>query len=405
MMRGRVAAALAATAVVLAAAGTAAAVDPSAAPARGVTDTTITIGGLGDVARFPSAEIGARARFERANRGGGVHGRTFVYLGMRDDGGGAVGTQAATSLVRDDGVFAIVPVVTPDLRAAPDLVAQQVPYFGWAVSSNFCGTDWGFSFTGCTFPPGATTTSDVWGASVRQVLGERSAGTTAAVVGEDSDSGRYFVATLTAALGAADLDVVSGTTPLPVPAVVDYGVIAQQLLTANQGGPPDAIFVVASYANVAQLRQALRGAGYGGVFTNLVEYEPDLVASATGSYVLLPTAAVETALTNPGMARLVADVRAYAPGQPIDQSVLAGYWSADLFIAAVRRAGRQLTPETLVQRANAGFTYRVKNTVGPVRFPVAHDEPVPCGSLVESLGRAYHVAVPYRCGAVVDVGG
>ena len=374
------------------------------APVRGVTDTTITVGGLGHVPRFPSADLGARARFERANREGGVNGRTFVYIGMRDDGGTGPGNQqVAATLVRDDQVFAIAPVITPDLGAVTDLLAQRVPYFGWAISSNFCGNQWGFSFTGCTFPPGGGTTSDIWGVLVRRLFGANAAGKTAAIVSENTESGTYFVTTLTAGVDAAKLDVVSGTTPLPIPAVADYGALAQQVLTSNKGGPPDAIFVAASYANVAQLRQAVRGTGYLGVFTNAVEYDPDLVASATGSFVFTSTAAVESAPTNPAMAQLVADVNALAPGQPIDQSVIAGYWSVDLFIAAVTRAGPNLTPDRLVAKANSKFTYKVKNTVGPVKFPDAHNEPAPCGTLVQGTGLGYTVAQPYRCGKVVDV--
>jgi ABC-type branched-subunit amino acid transport system substrate-binding protein len=413
---GRIAAVVVAVALTVAASGTAAPGTALAAwstgapraapgPVRGVTDTTITVGGLGHVSRYGGANLGARARFERANREGGVNGRTIVYLGMRDDGGDAQANQrSATTLVRDDRAFALVPVITPDLGAAPDLLAQRVPYFGWAVSSNFCGNDWGFSFTGCTFPPGGSITSDIWGELVRQAFGPDAVGTTAAVVSENSASGQYFVTTVTAGVEAAGLDVVSGTTPLPSPPVADYGALAQQVLTSNQGGPPDAVFVMASYANVAQLRQAVRNAGYLGVFTDTVEYEPDLVASSTGSLVFAPTAAVETAPANPAMAQLVADVNSLVAGASIDQSVVAGYWSADLFLTAVARAGRDLTPERLVRRANARFTYRVKGTVGPVRFPEMHTVPAPCGTLVQSTGTAYQVVVPYRCGEVVDAG-
>ena len=371
---------------------------------RGVTDTTVKVGGLGPLSRYGSADIGARARFQRANAAGGVHGRTFDYVGMRDDGGTAAGNvQAASALVRDDGVFAVAPVITPDLGASGDLRTQRVPYFGWAVSSNFCGNEWGFSFTGCTFPPGGDVTSDVWGVLVRQLLGAQAAGKTAAVVSENTESGNYFVRTVSAGVSASGLRVVSGTTPLPVPPVADYDALAKQLLTVNGGAAPDVVFVAASYANVAQLRQALRNNGYAGVFTDTVEYEPDLVAAATGALVLVPTAAVETAATNPAMQQLVVDVSAVAPGHPIDQSTVAGYWSADLLIAAVERAGPKLTPDRLVRRANAKFTYRVKDTVGPVRFPAAHDEPAPCGTLVQGTGSTYAVAVPYRCGKVVDV--
>ncbi len=370
---------------------------------RGVTPTTITIGGVGQLARYSSADIGARARFQRANAEGGVNGRTFNYLGMRDDNGvGATNAQVASTLVQQDKVFALAPVITPDVGAVSDLLSGHVPYFGWAVSSNFCGNQWGFSFTGCMFPPAGATTSNAWGLLVAQTFGAQAAGKTAAIVSENTDSGKYFVTAMTAGVKSGGLKVVSSTTPLPVPATADYDALAKQVLTSNNGAAPDAIFVIASYPNVVQLRQAVRNAGYLGVFTDTVEYEPALVASATGSLVFTPTAAVESAATNPSMAQLVNDVHAVAPNQPIDQSVIAGYWSADLLVAAVVRAGRNLTPDSLVKKANTKFTYTVAGTVGPVKFPAAHNQPTPCGSLVQGTGSAYVVAAPYACGKVVS---
>ena len=53
--------------------------------------------------------------------------------------------------------------------------------------------------------------------------------------------------------------------------------------------------------------------------------------------------------------------------------------------------------------ANKGFTYAVPGTVGPTKFPSAHNEPTPCGSLVRSDGSAYAALVPYTCGKVVKV--
>ena len=58
------------------------------------------------------------------------------------------------------------------------------------------------------------------------------------------------------------------------------------------------------------------------------------------------------------MPQLVADVQKVAPDQPIDQSVIAGYWSADLFLAAVKKAGKNLTAASLLKAANHNFTYR-----------------------------------------------
>ena len=103
------------------------------------------------------------------------------------------------------------------------------------------------------------------------------------------------------------------------------------------------------------------------------------------------------------MAQLIADVQKVAPSVPIDQSVIAGYWSADLFLAAVQKAGKDLSRASLVKAANRKFTYDVADTVGPTTFPAAHARPTPCGALVASNGTAYAVKVPYGCGRVVPV--
>lgn len=380
------------------------AADSQLAVVRGVTPTTIKVGGLGYSLLYSGADIGAKARFRRENAAGGVNGRTIDYVGLRDDTGVAATNQrAGAQLVQQDRVFAVVPVVTPDLGAVKDLTDQKVPYFGWALSSNFCGNAYGFGFTGCLFPPGGRTASNAWGILVKTALGPQVANPSAVLLTENMPSGQFVLSSLTAAVNSAGITVASATSNLPVPAVGDYGGIAAGVLSANGGKPADAVFVVGSYSNIAAMQKALRDGGYAGLFTDAIEYDPDLVALAAGSAVMLQTAPVETAATNPAMQQLVTDVHAIAPDLPIDQTVAAGYWSADLFIAALKRAGKNLTAARLLKTANKGFTYQVANTVGPTKFPAAHNAPTPCGALVRSDGAAFSVLVPYTCGKVVPV--
>jgi hypothetical protein len=150
------------------------------------------------------------------------------------------------------------------------------------------------------------------------------------------------------------------------------------------------------------MQQALAAKAFAGVFTNQIEYAPYFVAPAVNASVLTQTAPVE-ATDNPAMQQLVADVQKVAPDQPIDPAVIAGYWSADLFLAAVQKAGKKLTPAALEKAANTKFTYEVPNTVGPTTFPAAHALPTPCGALVSSNGTAFAVKVPYTCGRVVPI--
>jgi branched-chain amino acid transport system substrate-binding protein len=405
---------VAALALVCGAVGTAAAqtttTSTTAAPSRGatrgvgrgVTATSIRVGGLGYSFLYGDADIGARARFGRANDAGGVHGRTIDYLGFTDDGGNpTVGTFAAAKLVKQDGVFAVVPTVTPDLTAAAYLVGKKVPYFGWALSSNFCGNRYGFGFTGCPVPKNAT--SNAWPLLIGKVFPTGATGRAVAIVAENTPSGLYDVGALTAAAQSAQFTVAYAKTSLTAPATPDYNAVAKEVLASNNGVPPDAVFVLGGTSNVLGMQQALIANGFLGLFTNQIEYSPNLVATAVSAIVYTQTAPTETVTANAAMQQVVLDVQKVAPGHPIDQSVLAGYWSADLFLAAVQKAGRHLTVASLEKAANAKFTYEVADTVGPTRFPAAHSLPTPCGALVSSHGTAYTVKVPYTCGRVVPI--
>jgi hypothetical protein len=101
--------------------------------------------------------------------------------------------------------------------------------------------------------------------------------------------------------------------------------------------------------------------------------------------------------------RMVADVKAVKPDQAITPAVAAGYWSADLFVAALRKAGKHLTVARFLAAANRGFRHSVPGTVGPTSWPAMHDQGVPCGALVQSDGTRYLLAVPYACGKPVKV--
>jgi branched-chain amino acid transport system substrate-binding protein len=411
--RGAIVAAV--VAVVAAAAGSAAAQTTSTGPAatptttapapagvRGVTDTSIKVGGLGYSAVYGGADVGARARFQRANAAGGVNGRTVDYLGFTDDGGDpTAGTAAAQKLVEQDGVFAVVPTVTPDLAGSTYLVQQKVPYFGWALSSNFCGNRYAFGFTGCPVPKNVT--SNAWPLLISKVLPSGANGRAVAIVTENTPSGQYDITALSSAAESVKFRVAYAKPSLGSPATPDYDAVAKEVLTSNNGGIPDVVFVLGSASNVLGMQQALTTNGFLGLFTNQIEYAPNLVAPAVSAVVLTQTAPTETANDNPAMKQLVTDVQTIAPDQPIDQSVIAGYWSADLFLAAVQKAGKNLTPASLERAANTKFTYRVPNTVGPTTFPAAHSVPSPCGALVSSNGTAYAIKVPYTCGRVVPI--
>src|SRR5207245_5048046 len=79
------------------------------AQARGFDGTTITVGGLGNMATVGAAQVGAKARIERFNKTHEIKGVKIDYVGFEDDKGDpATALTQARKLVTQDRAFAIV---------------------------------------------------------------------------------------------------------------------------------------------------------------------------------------------------------------------------------------------------------------------------------------------------------
>jgi len=374
--------------------------------ARGVTSDTITVGGLTD-SQQPEAAAGAQAALDAANDSGGVNGRKFDYLGGNDDKGDVSQSLAlAKKLVQQDGVLAVVPVVSPNAASAEQFFEQQkVPFFGWGINTGFYDNSYGFGFTGAVVPPAPVTTAgSTWGDLVSQLLknngdAKGAKGKSAAVISEDNDSGKTGAVVIGASAKAAGMKVPYQKAAIPAPpaTVGDYSPYVNDIMTANNGKPVDVAFVVTSFVNVLGLSKALLAAGFTGVLTNAVAYDARIVANAKGQTVFTQFSLPEAAPDNANMQKVVDTLEKYLPSdQAITQGVLSGYFSADFFVKAVKAAGKNLTPQSL-QKAAAKMTYQIKDVVGPTPFPDSFKYGAPCGALAQSDGTAYSVAVKYAC--------
>jgi ABC-type branched-subunit amino acid transport system substrate-binding protein len=374
--------------------------------ARGVSGDSIKIGGLTD-ANQPEAIAGAKAAFDAANAGGGVNGRTFDYVSEQNDSGDVSKSLAlGKQLVQQDGVFAVVPVMTPNAANAEAFFEQQhVPFFGWGINTGFFDNAYGFAFTGAIVPPPPVKSAgSTWGDLISQLYknqGDSSGakGKTAAVISEDNDSGKTGAKVIGASAKYAGMKVVYQKAAIPAPpaTVGDYSPFVQEFMTANDGQPVDVAFIVTSFTNVIGLSRALVAAGFPGILTNAVAYDPRIVSAAQGQTVFTQFSVPEAAPDNPNMQKVVDTLEQYLPSdQQITQGVLAGYFSADFFIKAVKKTGKNLTPEALAKAA-AKMTYQIKNVVGPTTYPSAFKYGAPCGTLVQSDGTAYSVPVKYAC--------
>lgn len=367
---------------------------------RGVTDDSITVGGLGQGAFYaPGAEIGAQARFKVENDKGGVNGREINFLGFRDDGGdNAKNIDEARKLVQEDEIFAAVPVITPALGGADFFAQSKTPFFGWGISAGFCGNPFGFGFSGCLTPPDPKTAGGAWGEMIKTAIGGSAKGKTAAVIAEDNDSGKTGAKVIGASAKAAGFKVVYQENPVPPPPAPtpDVTPYANDILASNNGNPPDAVFVVTSFSNVSVIQDKLTELGYDGILTNAVGYDPRLASQYTGSSVFIQFNAFESAPANTNMQQIIDNIHAVQPDVTLTQPLLSGYLSADLFVKILKKVGKDLTAEKFLQVANK-FKYSYKDITATIKFPKAHDHGGQCGTLVESDGTNYTIKVPYAC--------
>ena len=377
---------------------------------RGITDTEILVGGLGPANPFKDfgGETGALARFELENSNGGVNGREFTYVGWGDDVNSADTNLAeARRLVEQEGVAALVPVLSPNYLSAAEYAEQQhVPAFGWGISRGFCETKYAFGFSGClTPPPPVKVASNTWGSLIDEFYkaegdAEGANGKTAAVISEDNDSGRSGKVVIVATAEAVGMEIVYDESSLPPPdpaPVSDFSPYVSELMEANNGEPPDVIFLVISQDNlVGGFQVALNDAGFEGIATNAVLYSPQATGLVEGGSVLTQFTTPEGAADNPAVQEFVDAVEAVAPGEAINQPTIAGYLAADMFIEAVKAAGKNPTPER-IQKAAAKMTYEIEGFVGPTKYPKGFKAGTPCGQLVASDGTEWTIAVPFQC--------
>ena len=369
--------------------------------ARGVTATSIKVAGICDP-NFSTSTAGAKARFDAENAKGGTFGRKYDFSTCNNDGDDPNNDLTiAKRLVQQDGVFAVVPTMTPTLAAAPFFAQSHVPFVGWGISTGFCQNPYALGFTGCIVPPpNLKTTGTTWGQLIDASLKKQgdatgAKGKTAAVISEDNDSGKTGTPVIVAQAKFAKMKVVYGKAALPAPPAVigDFSPYVTALMTSNGGKPPDVIFVVTSFGNVLKLSGALLQAGYKGILTNAVAYDPTLIKAATGQSVFAQFALPED--TNPQMVAIVKTLHD-AGISSIGQGSLGGYFAADAFIAAVKKAGKNLTPEAFAKVLNK-FTYQIPGVIGPTKYPQSRTLGAPCGTLATSNGTAYEITAPYKC--------
>jgi ABC-type branched-subunit amino acid transport system substrate-binding protein len=373
-----------------------------AASTRGVTDKEVKVGALVSEQIFGASVKGAQARIDRENDKGGVFGRKINIATIADDKfDPTTNVQVSRQLVTADQVFAIVPVTTIVLGSGDFLAQQKVPFFGWGISPQFCGNKWGYGFTGCVSPATPKFSNPFMPLAAAKALGKDPKGLTLALQAEDTDAAKSGNATLASGAEQMGMKVVYNKANIPAPPATtgDFTPFVQDMMTSNGGKAPDiVILLLASIPSTLGLQKGLQDAGFKGPIENTQTYDAQLAAPSKGGSVYVQFGAFETADNVAGVKQMVDDFDKAG----VAPSVLAavGYFSADMFIAALKKAGKNLTVDGF-QKAASRLKYNVKNTAGPTTFPKNYVAPGTCGTLVTSNGTGYDVTVPYFCAPVL----
>jgi hypothetical protein len=380
--------------------------------AEGVTANSVTI--EGDIVKTSAvgysqklAELGAKARFQRANDEGGVNGRKINYLGAVDNHlDPSQDLSTIKKVVQQDKAFAVVPLISPVLaQGGQFLVQNKIPFYGWGITPAYCNTDSGFGFSGCLVP--TTADNEISGASsglIDKLLGIKDgSGKTVAMISEDSTSGTFGIKVIEAAYVADKWKVTYAKATIPAGSpTTDFTPYAQAILTSNGGKAPDVVVHVTTAPNVIGLSNALTRAGFKGPQENAVTYDPSYLANPAsraaleGGYVFLQYGSFQG--DSSANQQMLKDVQAVDPGQKeLTQDIAIGYYSADIFLHHLQKAGKNLSRAAFLKAANDGSSYEVAGGLGKVSYPENHKNSVPCGSLVQISGGKYVEKVPLTC--------
>lgn len=369
---------------------------------RGVTATSVDVGVLA-VFSTPLAltgfDTGVKARLARTNAAGGVNGRKINVTAVADDAANAsTDLAAAQKLVLQDKVFAIA-FATQSLASADFLQQQHVPTVGWNISPQGCYKDYVFGIDGCLVPT-QNVKFGLGSPKIMKQLLPAGAPLTVAVTLDDTVAGRAAAKQCTQPFSDLGWKVVASPA-LPISGISDFSPYAQQVMTADGGKAPSAVFECTSAGSIIGIAGALKSAGFKGIQMNGVLYDPrlliakQLAASLDRTYVENLWDPYEA--NTPAIQQMVTDLKAQDPKVTLGLAAQAGYWSADLLVAMLQKAGPNLTAESLANAVNGGMQWGVTGGICPESFPAAHSGGSAGAGAVELVNDQYKAVVPVNC--------
>lgn len=377
--------------------------EPTTRTTRGVTDTSVKVGGITYGLYFGDAKLGVEARLKKANDAGGVHGRTIELVGVDENNNNEdSGDQdRVKALVEQKEVFALVPVMTGGFGGGDYVAQNSIPMFGWGINPAFCEGTTAFGITGCVTNPSLKVGSNALGTALKDMF-DGDTSKTIAFIAEDNEAGKGGLVLLRHSVEDVGFKVVSADASLPAPPEQpgDVSPFVSTLLTADGGDAPDIIYIQATLAGT-KIAAALQTGGYKGMIIT-PSYSPLLLGQPGYDGVYINTQlGMDPSL--PPNAEMMEAVHAVKPDAKMSLALIAGYYTADFFLKGLEATGKDLTVESFLKTMNDGFTYSVDGVLGKSEWPQNHEKPVPCSVMTKVEGKAFDYVQKLACGKNIEI--
>jgi branched-chain amino acid transport system substrate-binding protein len=315
---------------------------------NGVTADTITFGQAAVLEGPASAlglgmQTGLNAAFNEINAKGGVHGRKIKLISVNDDYEPDRAIAATKKLIEDEKVFALIgPVGTPTSAATqPIATAARVPFMGAFTGAGFLRNPKLGNVINVRASYDAET--EAWVKHLTEDLKIAKIG----IFYQDDAFGRAGLSGFKKAMDKRGIAIAAEATYERNTVAVKTGVLAMKQAA------PEAIVIVGAYKPVAEFIKLSKKIGLNPVFVNISfvganalarELGPDGKGVIVSQVVPFPA---DTSL------KVVADyqaaLKASDPKAEPEFVSLEGYLAGRLAIAALEKAGKDVTRDGLIK--------------------------------------------------------